>query len=76
MQILFNKTIDQCRKFGARGGRARARNFRLRTLAPVTTTVNVAAPELETAAEAVALLDHQFPWLIGAFCSPHRPGPR
>jgi hypothetical protein len=30
MQILFNKTIEQCRHLGARGGRAYARNLRLR----------------------------------------------
>jgi hypothetical protein len=30
MQILFNKTIEQCRQLGARGGRAYARNLRLR----------------------------------------------
>ena len=30
MQILFHKTIQQCREIGARGGRAYARNLRLR----------------------------------------------
>lgn len=28
--ILFNRTIDQCRSLGRRGGRARARNLRVR----------------------------------------------
>ena len=31
MTILFNKTLEQCRQLGARGGRAHARNLRLRT---------------------------------------------
>ena len=39
MQILFNKTLEQCRQLGARGGRAFARNQRLRksqtTIPPV-----------------------------------------
>lgn len=66
MQILFNKTIDQCRRIGARGGRARARNLRLRKLAVAETAAAVPAPELETATDAIALLDRQFPWLTGA----------
>jgi hypothetical protein len=66
MQILFNKTIDQCRNIGARGGRARALNLRLRKLARAVTPASVPTPDLETAAEAIALLDRQFPWLIGA----------
>jgi len=32
VQILFNKTTDQCRAIGARGGRARAWNLRRRRL--------------------------------------------
>ena len=28
MDILFRKTIEQCRQLGARGGRAHARNLR------------------------------------------------
>jgi hypothetical protein len=35
MQILFNKTIDQCRIIGGRGGRTRARNLRLLKLREV-----------------------------------------
>jgi hypothetical protein len=66
MQILFNKTIDQCRRVGARGGRARARNLRLRKFPPAATAASIPAPALETAAEAIALLDRHFPWLIGA----------
>jgi len=66
MQILFNKTIDQCRIIGARGGRARAWNLRMRPSKPSTEPPVIVAPRLETAAEAIALLDRQFPWLIGA----------
>ena len=65
MQILFKKTIDQCRMIGARGGRARARNLRMRKL-QITPKTPVPPNRPETAAEAVALLDRQFPWLIGA----------
>jgi hypothetical protein len=67
MQILFNKTINQCRTIGARGGRAHARNLRIRKLqsAPKA-AAETPVPRLETAAEAIAILDRQFPWLIGA----------
>jgi hypothetical protein len=66
--ILFNKTLEQCRRLGARGGRAHAHNQRARRALPgVTAAVPCAmqAPE-ETVAEAIALLDAQFPWLRGA----------
>lgn len=66
MQILFSKTIDQCRIIGARGGSARARNLRMRKLRVAPRPAQTPAPRLETAAEAIALLDRQFPWLIGA----------
>jgi len=36
--IFFNKTIEQCRQLGARGGRAQARNRRLRLLSEATAT--------------------------------------
>ena len=66
MQILFNKTIDQCRRIGARGGRAHAGNLRMRKLKAPPRRAETPAPSPETAAEAIALLDPQFPWLIGA----------
>ncbi len=53
-------------EIGARGGRARARNLRMRKLQAAPKTAQVPLPRLETAAEAIALLDRQFPWLIGA----------
>ena len=45
MQILFNKTIEQCRQLGARGGRAYGRNLRLRqSQAPVPPVAQLPAP--------------------------------
>ena len=76
MQILFNKTIEQCRQLGARGGRAYARNLRLRqSQAPVPPVVQPPAPPSETVHQASLRLDAQFPWLA-AVCAPrpdHRP---
>ena len=68
--ILFSKSLQQCRQLGARGGRAFARNQRLRRLACSGSTPEKVTteddPPLETAAEAIAVLDAQFPWLRGA----------
>ena len=68
MQILFNKTMEQCRQLGARGGRAHARNLRLRQAHAQVQTV-APLPELpsETVHEASLRLDAQFPWLAGSF---------
>ena len=68
--ILFNKSPEQLRLQGARGGRAFGLNQRLqRAQAPTPTPPAAgtlpAAPG-ETAAEAIAVLDAQFPWLRGA----------
>jgi hypothetical protein len=69
--ILFNKSPLQLRQIGARGGRAFGRNRRIRRALraltpelPPTTPAGVAKEP--TAAEAVALLDAQFPWLRAA----------
>ena len=66
MTILFNKTLEQCRQLGARGGRAHDRNLRPSQAqhAPVAPL-----PELlsETAHQASLRLDAQFPWLAAAF---------
>jgi hypothetical protein len=55
---------------GAFGGRAFARNQRLRRLAllpsPTQSSAAIAEPRSETAAQAIATLDAQFPWLRGA----------
>jgi hypothetical protein len=65
--ILFNKTPLQLRSQGARGGRAFGRNQRARrariALLPVAPTVPLSTAPLQSTAEAVALLDAQFPWL-------------
>jgi len=67
INYLFNKTADQMHAVGARGGRARGRNLRARQRecrqAP---GVPVVVPDAETAAEAIATLDAQFPHLVGA----------
>ena len=69
--ILFNKSPLQLRLIGARGGRAYGRNQRARRARlalmplPPPAVAPCAAPG-PTAAEAVALLDKQFPWLRAA----------
>jgi len=67
--ILFDKSPEQLRDLGARGGRTSARNRRLRLLtqppAPAP-MAGVPGPKEQTAAEAIAALDAQFPWLRGA----------
>lgn len=64
--ILFDKPPDQLRHIGARGGRAHARNWRLRQRAARRTALPTAHPALppsETTAQAIARLEAQFPWL-------------
>src|ERR1700684_3186842 len=66
--ILFNKSPEQLRLLGARGGRAYGRNQRDRRAQMPTPPSSVrrrVAPS-ETAAQASSLLDAQFPWLRGA----------
>ena len=66
---LFRQTPAQLRQIGARGGRACARNRRARVravTAPPQPAVPPVVPLPETAAEAIATLDLQFPWLRGA----------
>jgi len=69
MYVLFSETITQNRRNGARGGRAFARNQRLRKLLapppPAQPPDEEESPE--TAHEASLLLDRQFPWLADAF---------
>ena len=61
--ILFNRTIDQCRSIGRRGGRHSATSRRLRLdRAPVPPETE---PHVETAAEAIARIDALCPWLRG-----------
>ena len=66
--ILFNKSPEQLRRQGARGGRAYGCNQRARRAllpAPPEPVVTRQAPH-ETPAQAIAILDAQFPWLRGA----------
>jgi hypothetical protein len=67
--ILFNKSPEQLRHLGSRGGKAQARNRRQRLLAPAQTRQQdgtAVNPPEETTAEAIAALDAAFPWLRGA----------
>jgi hypothetical protein len=66
--ILFNKSPEQLRLLGARGGRAYGRNQRDRRarMAPAPAPAPRPVAPCETAAQASALLDAQFPWLRGA----------
>ena len=63
---LFNKKPEDMRGVGTLGGRARARNLRLRKArqAPVAHKLN--QPRQETAAEAIRRIDALCPWLVGA----------
>jgi hypothetical protein len=66
--ILFNKSPDQLRRLGARGGRAHARNRRARRgmLPELPEADSLQATPRETTAQAIALLEAQFPWLRDA----------
>jgi hypothetical protein len=77
---LFRQTPAQLRRIGARGGRACARNRRARVRAATAQPQKAVTPVAllpETAAEAIATLDLQFPWLRGAehcLCLRHQDG--
>ena len=66
--ILFNKSPEQLRRLGARGGRAHSRNQRARRALVPILPAPVPAPAVprETAAQAIHVLDAQFWWLRGA----------
>ena len=63
--ILFNKSPEQLRRLGARGGRAFGRNQRARRALAATPPIALPprAVRPETAAKAIHLLDTPFPWL-------------
>jgi len=75
MYVLFSETIAKNRRNGARGGRAFARNLRLRKSLAAPPPAPVVSDEIppETAHEASLLLDRQFPWLANAFAPRRRP---
>ena len=67
--LLFNQSPEQLRRIGARGGKAQGRNRRMRLQLQVHAqphTVAALNPFRATAAEAISILDAQFPWLSGA----------
>ena len=65
--ILFDKSLDDLRRIGARGGRAYARNCRAHRKAQQTTPAPTSVSVVEeTTAQAMATLDAQFFWLRGA----------
>ena len=64
--ILFNKTPEQMRMLGRRGGRASARKQRRLRTATINTpgaAQRVSSLLCQTTADAIATLDAQFPWL-------------
>ena len=62
----FNLPVDRCRAIGARGGRRRALNLRLRHAPQAPSAPQVDLVPEETAHEASLLLDQRFPHLTGA----------
>ena len=62
---LFNKTPEDMRHLGALGGRARARNLRLRQARQAPVARELSRPHEETAAEAIRRIDALCPWLVG-----------
>jgi hypothetical protein len=62
----FNLPTDRCRAIGARGGRRRALNLRLRQAAQAPSALHVDFVPEETAHEASLLLDQKFPHLVSA----------
>jgi hypothetical protein len=65
--ILFNKTPEQLRRLGARGGKISGRNRRARrALTPTPPPPSPAAGAGETTEAAITTLDAQFPWLRSA----------
>jgi len=74
----FPQSPEQRRQIGARGGRACARNRRARLGALTPSSAEETAPSRlseKTAAQAIAALDAQFPWLRGVE-KRRRPGQR
>ena len=68
----FNMTIAACRRAGAIGGGRSGRSRRLRQAIPCREI----ELHVETTAEAIALLDRQFPWLRDAERRAAQVGPK
>ena len=67
----YNKSIDQCRIIGARGGRVRARNLLFQKAPQVVP--GTGRPEVETARQAIERIDALCPWLKGCELRSTRP---
>ena len=63
---LFNKKPGDMRRIGALGGRAHARNLRVRKPCPAPVAYEIIQSHEETAAEAIRRIDALCPWLVGA----------
>jgi hypothetical protein len=61
--ILFNKTPEQLRRLGARGGRISGRNRRARCALMPPPPPASPGEARETTVAAIARLDALFPWL-------------
>jgi hypothetical protein len=67
--ILFNKSPEQLRLLGARGGRAYGRSQRRARRTVLATPPPAVPPPVAsptTTAESIVVLDAHFPWLRGA----------
>jgi hypothetical protein len=62
---LFNKKPEDMRRVGRLGGRARARNLRLRKASQMPVIRELSRPHTETVAEAIRRIDALCPWLAG-----------
>ena len=62
---LFNKKPSDMRRVGALGGRARARNMRLRKAVQTPLDCENGPSHQETVAEAIQRLEALCPWLVG-----------
>lgn len=71
---LFNKTSDECRRVGARGGRASAISRRMGLATWPASIPDEIEVDAETAHEASVLLDDLFPHLKNAFGTPQHKG--
>ena len=74
--VLFNKTPEQLRRLGARGGKAYGRNQRARRALLPLSPAPLSASCRETTAQAIALLETQFPWLCEEKRADRNPPPR
>lgn len=63
---LFNKRPEDMGRIGSLGGRARARNLRLRKPGPVLVAREFSQLREETAGKAIRRIDALCPWLVGA----------